>query len=90
MGTLAFKLITKNLTARIDNVLAVEPGYFNVLYKEASDNDVPDPTQKTTKTISDFILTAERSATEGGNDYINKNRYYKWYEDNSLTDFLNF
>lgn len=43
-----------------------------MLYKEASDNDVPDPTQKTTKTISDFILTAERSATEGGNDYINK------------------
>lgn len=38
MGALAYKVITKTLKARYDNVLVVEPGFFNVLYKEASGN----------------------------------------------------
>ena len=89
MGSLAYKYVTKTLKGRTDNVLCVEPGFFNVLYKEASGNK-SDPMTNTTKTISDFILTAERSATEGGKDYINKNRYYKWYTDDNTTFlFLN-
>ena len=88
MGSLAYKYVTKTLKGRTDNVLCVEPGFFNVLYKEASGNK-SDPMTNTTKTISDFILTAERSATEGGKDYINKNRYYKWYTDDKMENFLN-
>ena len=59
MGSLAYKYVTKTLKGRTDNVLCVEPGFFNVLYKEASGNK-SDPMTNTTKTISDFILTAER------------------------------
>lgn len=88
MGALAYKVITKTLKARYDNVLVVEPGFFNVLYKEASGNQT-EPMKNTTKTISDFILTAERSATEGGRDYINRNTYYKWYTSDTLNTFLN-
>ena len=38
MGSLAYKYVTKTLKGRTDNVLCVEPGFFNVLYKEASGN----------------------------------------------------
>lgn len=89
MGTFAYKIMTKDLTSRFKNVLVVEPGYFKTLYEEASNNTIDDPTTNTTKTISDFILTAERSATEGGDDYINRKRYYKWYESDSLETFFN-
>ncbi len=89
MGALAYKLITKNLMARYDNVLVTEEDFFKTLYEEAEQGtktpDMPD----TTKTISDFILTAERGVNQGGKEYIQRNTYYKWYDDMSIQDFLN-
>lgn len=87
MGAMAFRVITKTLTSRYDNVLVTEPGFFATLYKEADDNKHIDPMTPTTKTISDFILTAERTADEGGNDYIHNRTYYKWYLSDSFDDF---
>ena len=87
MGAMAFRVITKTLTSRYDNVLVTEPGFFATLYKEANDNKHIDPMTPTTKTISDFILTAERTADEGGNDYIHNRTYYKWYLSDSFDDF---
>ena len=89
MGTFAYKIMTKDLSSRYNNVLVVEPGYFRTLYEEADNSKIDDPTSNTTKTISDFILTAERSATEGGDDYINRKRYYKWYESDDMQTFFN-
>ena len=88
MGTFAYKIMTKDLSSRYNNVLVVEPGYFRTLYEEADNSKIDDPTSNTTKTISDFILTAERSATEGGDDYINRKRYYKWYESDDMQTFF--
>lgn len=88
MGALAYKLITKNLMARYDNVLVTEEDFFKTLYEEAEDGkEIPDM-PSTTKTISDFILTAERGASQGGKDYISYNTYYKWYDGMSIQDFL--
>ncbi|MBP3325333.1 MAG: DUF5057 domain-containing protein [Coprococcus sp.] len=89
MGALAYKLITKNLMARYDNVLVTEEDFFKTLYEEAEDGKVIPDMPSTTKTISDFILTAERGANEGGKDYISYNTYYKWYDGMSIQDFLN-
>lgn len=61
-----------------------------MLYKEASDNDVPDPTQRQQRQFQISSLQRNVLVTEGGNDYINKNRYYKWYEDNSLNRLPEF
>lgn len=88
MGALAYKLITKGAVARYDNVLVTEPDFFKTLYQEADDNKTTPDINKTTKTISDFILQAERKASEGGSDYLNYGTYYKWYEGVSILDFL--
>lgn len=77
---IAYKLITKGAVARYDNVLVTEPDFFKTLYQEADDNKTTPDINKTTKTISDFILQAERKASEGGSDYLNYGTYYKWYE----------
>lgn len=90
MGALAYKLMTKSLVSRYDNVLVTEPGFFNTLYNEAAEGQDDVPTAvNTTKTISDFILTAEQDAINGGNDYINKNRYYIWDKADSMDVFFN-
>ncbi|MGN0395850.1 MAG: hypothetical protein ACI4EF_10825, partial [Coprococcus sp.] len=89
MGALAYKLITMNNVARYDNVLVTESDFFRVLYEEAEGGGDTPVMPTTTKTISDFILTATRSIDEGGNDYINRNTYYKWYDGMSLQDFVN-
>ena len=88
MGALAYKLITKGAVARYDNVLVTEPDFFKTLYQEANDKKPTPDINKTTKTISDFILQAERKASEGGSDYLNYGTYYKWYEGVSILDFL--
>lgn len=88
MGALAYKLITKGAVARYDNVLVTEPDFFKTLYQEADDNKTTPDINKTTKTISDFILQAEKKASEGGSDYLNYGTYYKWYEGVSILDFL--
>lgn len=89
MGALAYKLITKGTVARYDNVLVTDADFFKVLYEEADDNNEPTPDiEKTVYTIYDFILKAERTASQGGSDYINFGTYYKWYDGVSITDFL--
>lgn len=89
MGALAYKLITKGAVARYDNVLVTDADFFKTLYEEADKNNEPTPDiEKTTYTISDFILKAERTASQGGSDYLNFGTYYKWYDDVSITDFL--
>lgn len=89
MGALAYKLITKGAVARYDNVLVTDADFFKTLYEEADDNNEHTPDiEKTTYTISDFILKAERTASQGGSDYLNFGTYYKWYDDVSITDFL--
>lgn len=90
MGTLAYKLMTVTLISRYNNVLVTEPDFFWDLFQEAEDNkDVP-PMVSTTKTISDFILTAETKGEDGGRYYIGNNTYYKWYTDqHSFEDFVN-
>ena len=89
MGTLAYKLITKNVVARYDNVLVTDADFFKTLYEEADENNEPTPDiEKTKYTISDFILKAERTASQGGSDYLNFGTYYKWYDGVSITDFL--
>lgn len=89
MGALAYKLITKGAVARYDNVLVTDADFFKTLYEEADDNNEPTPDiEKTTYTISDFILKAERTASQGGSDYLNFGTYYKWYDRVSITDFL--
>ncbi len=81
MGTLAYKLMTTQLISRYNNVLITKPDFFADLFNEAKENMEVPPMTSTTKTISDFILTAERGANEGGRNYIGNNRYYKWYTD---------
>lgn len=81
MGALAYKLMTQDLVSRYDNVLVTEPDFFYDLFVEAQQNAEIPPMTSTTKTISDFILTAERGANDGGRNYIGNNRYYKWYTD---------
>lgn len=89
MGALAYKLITKGAVARYDNVLVTDADFFKTLYEEADDNNEHTPDiEKTTYTISDFILKAERTASQGGSDYLNFGTYYKWYDGVSITDFL--
>lgn len=89
MGALAYKLITKGAVARYDNVLVTDADFFKTLYEEADKNNEPTPDiEKTTYTISDFILKAERTASQGGSDYLNFGTYYKWYDGVSITDFL--
>ena len=89
MGALAYKLITKGAVARYDNVLVTDADSFKTLYEEADDNNEHTPDiEKTTYTISDFILKAERTASQGGSDYLNFGTYYKWYDGVSITDFL--
>lgn len=89
MGALAYKLITKGAVARYDNVLVTDADFFKTLYEEADENNEPTPDiEKTTYTISDFILKAERTASQGGSDYLNFGTYYKWYDGVSITDFL--
>lgn len=89
MGALAYKLITKGAVARYDNVLVTDADFFKTLYEEADDNNEHTPDiEKTTYTISDFILKAERTASQGGSDYLNFGTYYKWYDRVSITDFL--
>ena len=89
MGALAYKLITKGAVARYDNVLVTDADFFKTLYEEADDNNEYTPDiEKTTYTISDFILKAERTASQGGSDYLNFGTYYKWYDGVSITDFL--
>ena len=89
MGALAYKLITKGAVARYDNVLVTDADFFKTLYEEADDNNEPTPDiEKTKYTISDFILKAERTASQGGSDYLNFGTYYKWYDGVSITDFL--
>lgn len=89
MGALAYKLITKGAVARYDNVLVTNADFFKTLYEEADDNNEHTPDiEKTTYTISDFILKAERTASQGGSDYLNFGTYYKWYDGVSITDFL--
>ncbi len=88
MGSLAYKLITKGAVARFDNVLVTAPDFFKTLYEEADNNKTTPDINKTTYTLSDFILKAERKASEGGSDYINFGTYYKWYDGLPITDFL--
>lgn len=89
MGALAYKLITKGAVARYDNVLVTDADFFKTLYEEADDyNEHTPDIEKTTYTISDFILKAERTASQGGSDYLNFGTYYKWYDGVSITDFL--
>ena len=89
MGALAYKLITKGAIARYDNVLVTDADFFKTLYEEADENNEPTPDiEKTKYTISDFILKAERTASQGGSDYLNFGTYYKWYDGVSITDFL--
>lgn len=90
MGALAYKLMTKNLVARYDNVLVTKSDFFETLYNEAKKNDggtTPAPTGKTNYTLTDFILRA-RPVSEGGANYIGLNTYYKWYDGVDLIDFL--
>lgn len=90
MGALAYKLMTKNLVARYDNVLVTKSDFFETLYNEAKKNDggaTPVPTGKTNYTLTDFILRA-RPVSEGGANYIGLNTYYKWYDGVDLIDFL--
>ena len=82
MGALAYKLMTKTLTARYDNVLVTEYDYFATLYTEASGNyDIN--TVTASKTIADFIYVAENDANRNGSYYIGTATYYKWYVDGS-------
>ncbi len=82
MGAFAYKVMTSSLSSRYSNVLVTDWDYFATLYTEASGNYKINTVTNTTKTISDFIITAENTRGDGGNNYLyGGNTYYKWYVD---------
>lgn len=93
MGALAYKVMTKGAVARFDNVLVTDPDFFQMLYKEASDN-IDDPEIViTTNTISDFLLKASKTVNDDGYGFLTDGSYtyFKWYNTGadavSLQDF---
>lgn len=81
MGTFAYKIMTKGMVARFDNVLVTDADFFQKLFKEADDNKKNPDNPSTTNTISDFLLKASKSVNDDGYGFLTegKNTYFKWY-----------